>query len=261
MTDWNRDPFFQVPLNLLPTSEGEVAMPILYHDNSNFLAMFWVDHPRAQAQTDADGFEAVRFGNGKALAVVAFYEYRQTAIGPYNEVGVAIAAVPPGTALPRSPLRSLLRTPDRNPVGFDIIDLPVTTPAACAAGREIWGYPKFVTPIRFSLGSGQFCGTVKDPAAQGPIVTLSGRMGLSVPAPLLDLVLFSRHRDQILRGSAITRGGGRLCLPGSVRLEVSDSAHRMANHLRELGLDGARPFCVSHTHRLQLRLNAGAVVG
>ena len=264
MTDWNRDPFFQVPLNLMPTSEGDVALPILYYDNSNFMAMFWVDPATAQAQVARDGFETVRFGNGKALAVVAFYEYRQTAIGPYNEVGAAIAAVPPGTRLPCSPLLSFLRPPDKNPVGFDIIDLPVTTAAACAAGREIWGYPKFVTPIGFSLAAGQFRGLVKDPEAEGNMVTLSGGFGLGLPAPLLDLVLFSRNgarnSGQILRGTAITRGGGKLCLPGSMRLEVSRSEHRMARNLRELGLNGARPFCVSHTDRLQLRLNAGAVV-
>jgi len=261
MTDWHRDPFFQVPTNLMSTSEGDVAMPIKYYDDSNFLAMFWVDLARAQRHAAQDGLEAVRFGNGKALAVVAFYEYRETAIGAYNEVGVAVAAVPPGTALPRAPLMSLLRSPDKNQVGFYVIDLPVTTPAACAAGRDIWGYPKFVTPIGFSLTPDQFCGTVKDPDAEGDIVALTGRTGLGVAAPLLDLVLYSRLAGKVLRGTAITRGGGRLCLPGSVRLNVSGSRHRMANNLRDLGLSGARPFAVSHTDKLQLRLHAGAVVG
>lgn len=260
MNDYRADPFFQYPLNRYSTSAGDVDLPILYFDNSHFMAMFSIDHGRAQMLTEQDGLNAVRFGNGKALAVVAFYEYRHTAIGRYNEVGVAVAAVPPGTPLPSSSLRSLLRHPDRNPVGFNIIDLPVTTAAACAAGRDVWGYPKFVTPIGFSLKGRVFHGSVKDPEADKDILNLSGRAGIGVAAPLLDLVLYSRHNGQTLRGSANTRGGGRLCLPGSMRLTVSDSTHRMATNLRALGLDGARPAFVSHTHALQLRLNAGAVL-
>jgi hypothetical protein len=260
MKNYRDDPFFQYPLNKYPTSEGDVDMPILYFDNSNFMAIFYVDHDKAQALTGQDGFDAVRFGNGKALTVVAFYEYRHTAIGSYNEVGVAIAAVPPGTPLPSSPLRSLLRHPDKNPVGLNIIDLPVTTAAACAAGREIWGYPKFVTPITFSLKGRDFRGAVRDPGAERDICTLSGRTGMGVAGPLLDLVLYSRLNGQVLRGSANTRGGGRLCLPGSVRLKVSESTHRMAENLRALGLDGAKPAFIGHSHKLQLRLNAGAIL-
>lgn len=255
------DPFFLYPQTPYPTSAGEVAMPILYYDDSNFMALFFADHARAQALADRDGFEAVRFFNGRALVGVAFYEYRDTSIGSYNEVGVAIACVARGMRLPRSPLLSLLRHPDRNRVGWNIVDLPVTTEAACAAGREIWGYPKFVTPIRFSKAGRRFHGAVSDPERPSDdLLTLSGRIGPGVPAPLLDLVLYSRHRGQVLRGTAITRGGGRFCLPGSVRLDVPAGGHRMAQNLRALGLDGAKPAFVTHTDRLQLRLNAGAVL-
>lgn len=261
MTDWRDDPFFQVPLADAATSEGVVSLPILYYDCSHFIALFWVEHSVAQSCAGRDGLEAVRFRNGKALAIVAFFEYRHAAIAAYNEVGVAVVAVPPGTALPRARLLSLLRHPERNRVGFNILDLPVTTPAACAAGRELWGYPKFVTPIEFSLAGHEFRGAVQDPDAPGDLVTLAGRTGVGVPAPLLDLVLYSRHQGRTLRTAVITRGGGRCCLPGSIRLRVTGSTHRMAGNLRALGLDGARPAFVTHTHGLQLRLNAGAVIG
>ena len=260
MDDFRDDPFFQYPRTPYPTSEGDVAMPILYFDDSNFMALFFVDHEAARAMAAVEGFEAVRFGNGRALVGVAFYDYRLTTIGPYGEVGVAIAATVPGMPRPRLPLLSLFRPPDRNRVGFHIVDLPVTTPAACAAGREIWGYPKFVTPISFASKDGTFAGSVTDPQTGTPMVTLAGRCGPGVPAPLLDLVLYSRHHGEVLRGLAVTRGGGRLCLPGSVRLDVSSSSHRMARNLRDLGLAGATPAFVAHTHRLQLRLGAGAVL-
>ncbi len=260
MQDLTPDPFFHCPQNKYSTSEGDVALPVLYFDASNFIAMFFVDHERAQSLVRDDGFEAVECVNGKALAAVAFYQYRQTSVGAYNEVGVAIAATPPGTPLPRIALLSLLRHPDNNRIGFNIIDLPVTTAAACAAGREIWGYPKFVTPITFALEGRRLSGSVTEPATCTDLLELSGHASLGVPAPLLHLVLYSRHNGKSLRATAITRGRGMMRLPGSIRLKVSDSGHRMAQNLRTLGLQNARPTFVSCTQALQLRLDAGGVL-
>lgn len=259
-TAWKHDPFFQYPLNTVASSEGAVELPILYYDNSSCWAMFEADFDQASTLVAAQGLSAVRFAGNKALVAVAFYEYRKTAIGAYNEVGIAIAVVPDGVQVPRLPLLSLYRSLDKRHIGFHVIDLPVTTAAACAAGKEIWGYPKFVTPIDFSLEARSFHGTVADPATQHTMIELSGRFSVGLPAPQLDLVLYSRLGDQLLRTLVNTRGGGTLSLPGSVRLKVSDSAHPMAQRLIQLGLDNAAPKLLFHTHGLQLRLNAGAVL-
>ena len=154
----------------------------------------------------------------------------------------------------------MLNSLDKAPVGYCVIDLPVTTAAACAAGREIWGYPKFVTPISFSLQGNRFDGAVTDPDTGKDLVRLSGNAGLGMQGPLLDLVLYSRHNGQMLRTLVNTRGGARLCLPGSVRIKVSDSKHPMAQRLNALGLNDAKPAFLFHSHALQLRLNSGAVL-
>lgn len=260
MQTWSKDPFFQYPLWPAPTSQGNVDLPILYYDNSNLIAMFWVEHDAAQSLVEQQGLTAIRFAGTKALIALAFYEYRNTAIGPYNEVGVAIAALPNGSTPPAMPLLSLFYKLDCNRAGFYVMDLPVTTAEACAAGREIWGYPKFVTPISFSLNEGNFSGTVAAPDGPGNLLTLSGKAGVGVPGPLLDLVLYSRLDGKLLRTLVNTRGGGTIGLPGSIRLQVSDSDHVMSRNLRTLGLRDAKPAFVSYTHKLQLRLNAGAIL-
>jgi hypothetical protein len=157
-------------------------------------------------------------------------------------------------------LLSLFFKLDTHRAGFHVVDLPVTTAAACAAGREIWGYPKFVAPIGFALDGASFRGAVANPDGQGSLLTLSGKAGWSVPAPLLDLVLYSSLEGRMLRALVNTRGGGRIGLAGSMRLDVADSDHAMCRHLRALGLKNAKPAFVSFTRRFQLRLNAGAVL-
>lgn len=103
----------------------------------------------------------------------------------------------------------------------------------------------------------RFKGTVSDPESGDTMVELSGDLGIGLPAPQLDLVLYSHHNGSLLRTLINTRGGGRSCLPGSLRLKLSNSTHPMAQRLAQLGLANAAPKMVFHSHGLQLRLNAG----
>jgi hypothetical protein len=260
MNTWDNDPFFQYPKSIVSTSEGNVTLPILYFDNSNMIAIFRVDYNSAQTIVDPLHFTAIRFSGGKALAGVAFYEYRNTSINSYNEVGVVIAALPNGNIAPKFPLLSLFYNLDKIRAGLYIIDLPVTTAAACAAGKEIWGYPKFVTPISFELNGRYFNGSVVNPDSGDSLLTMSGKAGIGVPGPLLDLELYSSNQGKTLRTLVNTRGGGKISLPGSIRLQAGDSDHPMTNRLIKLGLKDAKPIFVSYTHTLQSRLNAGAVM-
>lgn len=255
---WQHDVFFQYPLNAFPTSQGPVDLPILYYDASVFMTSYLVRASRAELELP-DELEAVRVADNKWLVTVAFYQYRHTAIGPYNEVGIAVFVKPKAIPTPRFPLCDLLRPLDKAVCGHYILDLPVTTPAACAAGKEIWGYPKFVTPIDFSLEGRAFRGAVADPDGGGSIVMLEGSVGPSIPGPLIDLVLYSKREAQLLRTLVNTRGGGQWCTSGNAQLKVSpDSGHPMAERARRLGLDGMKPVWACRSHHLQLRLNAGA---
>jgi hypothetical protein len=197
------------------------------------------------------------------VVTLGLFEYRETSISPYNEVGVAIFVYPERYGHSRSLAgwAKLLKRPDRRDQGLNVIDLPVTTPDACAAGKEIWGYPKFVTPISFDLRAGKFSSVIRD-AGDGPdIMELSGSVGSSFPVPPVPLVLHS-HLDGVMQRAHVdVRNGMRVHSPLGLRLQVGPSRHGMAQNLRNLGLDGVRPIGVASTNRFQSRLNAGVTVG
>src|SRR5699024_12380800 len=89
-----RSPFFQYPLTPFTTSEGEIDLPILYYDNSNFLALYEIDLSKANALLTEHSADAVECSSGKTLLAIATYEYRDTAVSAYNEARVALATVP-----------------------------------------------------------------------------------------------------------------------------------------------------------------------
>ncbi len=252
--------FLQVPTREVNTSQGEVRLPILYSDASVLFAFFAAEHGRAEAKVEGPGVVPLRLPGDRALVLVAFLEYRETSIGPYNEVGTAIAVLPRGEAR-RELALDLLRPASRRKLGLHVIDLPVSTPTAHAAGRELWGYPKFVTELPMSFGEHSFRGVVCEPGSGEPMVTLEGGMGLArVPVPAMDLVLYSHLGGALLR-TRIDVQAPMVLSPGSgFQLRVGPSGHRMAQNLRELGLDGARPLLVQSARMFQSRLNGGEPV-
>lgn len=237
--------FFEVPRTPHATSEGIVELPILYYDASNVVAIFAVRPAAAEALLEGTRLEPVVVA-GRAVVALSFYEYRASSVGPYNEVGTAILAKRAG-----APLRWKTS-------GAFVVDLPVTTRAANAAGRELWGYPKFVTKIGFRLDGRDVESSVEDPASHEPIVSLRGRMGRAIPAPPISFATFTMSRGDLLRTPIDVRGRCAFHAAGSVSLRVGSSEHPMAKHLRELGLDAARPRALVSTDRFASRLHEGA---
>lgn len=255
------DMFFAVPRNTATTSAGPIDLPILYRDVSNVIAMFRARRDTVEDLLSGTGLEPALGIARDALVAIAFYEYRQTSVGAYNEVGVATFVRPTGRPASRLGFADLYRPVDARVTGACVIDLPVTTAIANAAGRELWGYPKFVTDIAFRLERRRFECTIADPGGDAPIATFAGRLGLGVPAPPMSLVTFSNRRDDLVRTHIHVRGAVRARGGGGLRLTVGSSRHPMAERLRRLGLDGARPFLVMTTDRFQSRLDAGVAIG
>ena len=260
MTDYMQDKFFQVPRESRKTSEGGVEFPILYFDSSCITAFFLCDLDKVKNQLLGLALKPSLVIGNKALIGIAFYEYRKTSIGSYNEVGVAIPVIRESDKRPLFSLLDLYANPETRKSGFYVIDLPVSTSAANAAGREIWGFPKFVTEISFELDKHNFSGSVLDPDGKEGIVNLEGRMGMGILSPAMHLKLYSYLDGEELATVVNLKRGSTLRSGGSMKLTVGKSEHLMAERLRALGLDGASPLALVSTDKFQSRLNLGVPV-
>lgn len=250
--------FFRVPRTVHHTSAGLVELPILYFDASNVIALFEADLRGATQLLEPQGLEPASVRDGKALVGLSFYEYRHTSVGTYNEVGTAIFARCPGERGPIPDLLEFVLNPRQRRVGAWVVDLPVTTEAAKAAGRELWGYPKFITRIDFTLSGRALSSVVHDPSSAEMICEIGGELGRGLPIPAVSLLTFSRLDDTLVRTPIDVRAPTRAHAPGSVSVRIGASSHRMAENLRMLGLDGARPKLLIVTNRFQSLLHAGS---
>ena len=124
------------PQGTHPTRCGPVDLPILYRDASAISAVFRVPPARVVAALGNLRLEPVRIA-GKSTVVLTVFTYRDTTVGPYNELAITSYVRPLDDRRFRS-------------AAFWVHALPVTTPEACAAGLDIWGYPKWVAPIDYT---------------------------------------------------------------------------------------------------------------
>ncbi len=260
-----RDTFFDVPLKKFQTSRGAVDLPILYQDYSYVHFTFWADHQKAAAKLADTAFAPCRFFQGKALVSVSFFEYRACAIGPYNEVAVCVFAQPRGTERPGPFLPQLFLRAARDwTMGAYVVDLPVTTEIACAGGRDVWSYPKFVTSIAIHREGTRFRGVVVDPDLAEPLLTMDGTIGtLGLPVRLSNasLISYTTHQGAPLRIRHDVDARYRVNLGFSGALQVNGkSRHVMARNLVDMGLEGKKPFLVMHCDRARMILNEGVPI-
>lgn len=207
----------------------EITIPVEVREARSWFASFVVSADTVGRIVAPAGLVPARFPGGRTMLSLAFVRYIDGDLDPYHEVAVAFLVSDPAGGKGN---------------GAYIHQLPVNQEFTCAAGREIWGFPKFVTPIEINeeLRADRCVLSVDDRMA----LTMTVRRG--VPAPMRSTALdaFS-FRDGVLRRTRWElRGSGSRMRPGGVRVELGSG--EIADELRSLGLPKTALMsgCVGH---------------
>ncbi|HSU98562.1 MAG TPA: acetoacetate decarboxylase family protein [Roseiarcus sp.] len=237
-------PETQLTLQRRVLSDGaECFLPIRYFDVQCLVATFLAPPDQASGLLAGVGLQPVLQEDGRAMVDLYCIEYRKTDIGPYNEVGLTIRATAPGDPIPAS----------------YVLNLPVNTAIACRAGREIWGYNKFVAAIDVESEGKAFSTVLRD-AGREIIGALEGTRGASVPAPPTDILTFTSQHGRLVKTLISVPTPSFASSGGSFLFKVGTSDHPMAGNLRTLALDGARPVLVHYANPFQALLFPGRAI-
>jgi len=222
-------------------SDGtECPLPIRYFDVQCLVATFLTDLYRAAELLKGTSLLAVSQEDGKAVVVLYCIEYRITDIGPYNEVGLTVLAAAPGDPIPAN----------------YVVNLPVTTAVANRAGREIWGYNKFVAAIDVKSEGKKFSTVLRD--TENVLVgALEGSRGASIPTPPTDILTFTLLNGRVIKTVIRVLTPYHASSGESFVFKVGTSRHPMTNNLSTVALDGARPVLVQYANPLQALLFPG----
>ncbi|MCU1586851.1 MAG: acetoacetate decarboxylase [Frankiales bacterium] len=192
-----------------------VAMPVLVRDASAGTVIFDVDLAAAQALVPG-AFEVIESAPGKAQLALALVDYRDNDLGAYHEVGTIFFVRPAGGG----------------PDGNYISHLPVDQEFTCAAGNQIWGFPKTVESIEVT----------QDDSTSRWVLTMDGELVLDVTVPRggvdemprMDMLSYTL-RGGVPCSTAFAQGGtGSSMSFDGVTWELG--THPIAKELESLGL-------------------------
>jgi hypothetical protein len=168
---------------------------------------------------------------GKGLLAVMAFDYRESSIGPYREVGIAV----PARYRPRMnpPLFPALRMSASLSYEAYIWKLPVTTEIALRAGIDVWGYPKFMGEIEFTEDDEQVSCRLSEEGRH--ILTLTVRKFPTRLKTYFDLNTWTVKDDELLFTciKGISSSLGRTFTPGRARLELGED-HPVSRTIREI---------------------------
>jgi hypothetical protein len=215
------------------TLAGEAArLPIFYYDGTAQTAVFPARLRAVRRLLPDPRFVPARLAPGLGAVGVTCFEYRDTDIGPYNELAITVILKDPGIGanLPGRALAAGLR--DKQLHAW-VQHLPVTTEIARVGGVELYNYPKFVGSIDFEESASRR--TCRLSEGDEHILTLD--------APLIDtprsgeLQLFSHlwmdRQPQSSEFKLNVLASGVSPRPGAARLELG-SRHPIARELAGL---------------------------
>jgi hypothetical protein len=253
------DSFFNEPQREVILSVGKTRMPCHFRKVHYVVALFKARGEALDKILTGTGLvPALKWGKSYLVAM-GLIRYTESDLGAYDEVIFSIPSIPTDAKKPISHWADLVAPLEKRKVGQYIFHIPVTSGFSEAAGKELWGYPKIVTGIKHDFKPGRIDTQVSDPSGK-MMLRCSGTMGFSIPSIPLSLITYSFHEGNKLRTAVKVRGGMKLYIQQSLKIEIGDSDHPMAKDLRLLGLDGKKPVVVMDSDKFQAVFYEGIIV-
>ena len=173
----------------------------------------------------ADPLEPMPMARGRAMVTMPFVRYLDGDLGAYNETGLAF----------------VVRRRGDDEVASFIAHLPVDGTFTCAAGRQLWGFPKWVAD-ELSLERTDRGARTHLETGDGSVLRVTSRRGL-VPLPAREVALttYAGVDGTLLATPFTMRSAGLRIRPGGTILRA-DGDGPMTSDIRALGLDVRRPL-------------------
>lgn len=196
--------------------DEKVRMPVEIRDADACAATFLVDEGAAREIIAPTGLEPLRVA-GRALSSLVFVRYVDGDLGPYHEFGLTL----------------MVRGHDGG-IGVYIPWLPVNQSFTCAAGREIWGFPKEIADIEVTpVRRGKRCAVRID---DRPVVTMETAGGIPSPGGMggASIAAYTLMDGVLRRTPWVMNPAGVRMGVGGTKIELGN--HPVADRMRALGL-------------------------
>jgi hypothetical protein len=206
----------------------EVAVPVEVRSAKMVGGTFTAPYTAAAHLIAYSGLTPVKVAGTLAICMVSGVQYTDNDLGPYNEIALAVVVEPVGHHG-----SGALGLATGNVTTF-IHRLPVNQEFTCAAGRDIWGFPKWVADINVQERPGRTDVVMLDDGEHAMTLSVDTRWSIPVPDNEMEMACYS-YRDSTLRLTPWTmRLSSTRMRFGGATVAVGER-NQLADDLRALG--------------------------
>lgn len=231
-----------------------VDLPTMYYRDDSFLGVFSAALEPVRGLLPSHELFPVTLPDGRGVVTVAAFNYLDTSVGPYGEIGIAIPCTLGKEAPPVLPLLLEERYPG---FGLFVQHLPVTSLATRDGGRVVYGFNKFVSNMDFQKRPAYQ--RVRMSEGDAHILTLTVQQTGLTLRDNRSLITYSVNDGDLIKTTIPVRSVYQMAFtPGCGVLELGD--HPISDELRSLDISTTAIFTRNFLTRSAI-LPAGEVVG
>ena len=235
----------------------DYSFPIEFRDVDYIAALYCGNRKAVENKLLGTGLKAGLFLNGKPIIALGLIEYKDSDLGAYNEVILAIPVVPiekPSSILNWLQLYSPLH---KRKLGQYILHIPVTSSQSMLAGRDIWGYPKIVANIEHRFLKNYITTKITDTATSKDQVICEGKMGIGIPIPSMDLMTYSFLNSMRLCTHVDVDAPMKWHPFANLKITIQDVDNPIAKDLIELNVVNKNPVALIRSAKFKAKFNEG----
>lgn len=198
--------------------------------------------------------------NGKPLVAVGLINYKESDLGAYNEVIIAIPVIPNDAKSGLKNWTDLYTSLIKRKLGQYIIHIPVTSEISMDAGRKIWGYPKIVRKIDHDFQTNIIKSSIWNKEGDKKIIEFKGALGMGLPIPGMDLMTYSFKDGHLIKTTVDTDANMRWKMNADIRINIIDQTDPLCKDIIDLGLVNKKPLFTIEASKFKAKFNEGKII-
>lgn len=242
-------------------TSSECSFPVIFRDVHYIAALYTSNFEAVNKKLSGTGLKAALILNKKPVVALGLIQYKNSDLGAYNEVIIAIPVIPINCKSGFVNWLDLYAPLETKKGGQYILHIPVTTQRSVDAGRGCWGYPKTLLPIEHDFSTNKITTRIKDASGNSNIIAIQGSNGIGIPIPSMNLMTYSFLNHDLLKTKVEVNANMKWKPFSNIKIFVEDSSHPMAKDIIELDICNKNPIFTIESTKFKAKFNAGQKIG
>lgn len=232
------------------------TFPLAFQDVHYMALLYSADPTAVDKHLQNTGLKPALFFFGKPVVAIGLIQYKASDLGAYNEIILSIPVVlKDHHASHLSNWLDLYAGFEKRKGGQYIIHIPVTSQLSVDGGRNLWGYPKTLEPIRHQFTQNKIESSLDNPEGH-PIMTWKGSLGPGILIPTMNLMTYSFMENQLMKTTVDVKARMKWYPLANIQLSVDNDESEMAKNVQLLGLPSKKPLAVLGAARFSALFHA-----